>query len=73
MDEWSSEDPIYDRMQAVLGWLNTGTIYADLARDILTGSAGLDWYWINAETDDDKITDLKDEAFGEDLDWILDE
>ena len=40
------------------------------ARDFLTGSAGLDWFFFDEDDDDDKATDLKDEIFANDLIWI---
>lgn len=50
----------------------------DDARDLLTGSQGLDWFFArffaNIDLDDDgrrdRITDLKAGEFADDLDWI---
>ncbi len=58
----------------------TGTVHDDDASDVLTGSAGQDWFFANmvlgSETPDnatqkDKITDLHAAEFAPDLDWIL--
>ena len=51
--------------------LNGTTVLDDGFADKLTGSSGLDWFWFNEEEDNDRATDLKDEAFMADLDWIL--
>lgn len=37
-------------------------------RDVLTGSAGDDWFFLNQDVD--KATDLTDAAFANDLDFI---
>jgi hypothetical protein len=39
--------------------------------DILTGSAGVDWFFYDEGTD--RATDLKDEVFTDDLAWIIGE
>ena len=51
------------------------TVFDDGDRDVLTGSAGVDWFFFNSDPDQDgdRATDLKDEAFGNDLEWILGE
>lgn len=42
--------------------------------DILTGSAGDDWFFFEmSKTSRDRATDLKDEVFANDLDWIMGE
>jgi Ca2+-binding RTX toxin-like protein len=41
----------------------------DDSRDMLTGSNGEDWFFLWSP--EDKATDLKDEVFANDLDWIL--
>jgi len=52
-------------------FLNGTTIFEDLARDILTGSSGMDWFlWEDGE---DKITDLDDEEFDDVRVFILSE
>ena len=54
----------------------SATVRDDNAKDILTGSAGQDWFFANLEiTNDDaviedKITDLNALEFAADLDWI---
>ena len=45
------------------------SIFEDDDKDILTGSAGLDWLFFN--TLQDRATDLDDEIFANDLDFIL--
>ncbi|MBW3597344.1 MAG: CSLREA domain-containing protein [Planctomycetes bacterium] len=48
-----------------------GTVLDDEgeSEDVLTGSAGDDWFFFWAP--EDRATDLKDEVFADDLDWIL--
>jgi hypothetical protein len=41
----------------------------DDSRNVLTGAAGNDWFFF--DRDSDRVTDLRDEAFANDLDWIL--
>jgi CSLREA domain-containing protein len=45
------------------------TLFDDLSEDILTGSAGLDWFLLDGN--EDRITDLQDEIFAKDLEFIL--
>jgi Ca2+-binding RTX toxin-like protein len=45
------------------------TVLDDNSKDVLTGSAGMDWFFCDESSD--KITDLHDEAFANELDWIL--
>lgn len=45
------------------------TIFEDDDEDVLTGSAGSDWFFM--DTQQDRATDLKDEIFANDLDFIL--
>jgi Ca2+-binding RTX toxin-like protein len=82
MDEWTRTDPDaayqqrIDRLMAGVGpdgsvVLDGSTVSRDGAVDMLTGSAGLDWFWFDELDDRDRATDLKDEAFTADLDWIL--
>lgn len=49
------------------------TVFDDDAKDIMTGSAGTDWFFANLEGEGvlDKITDLSDDEFAADLDFIL--
>ena len=46
-----------------------GTVKDDTDKDMLTGSADFDWFFANE--DDDRITDLHDDAFANDIDFIL--
>ncbi|NUQ63575.1 MAG: hypothetical protein HUU20_13955 [Pirellulales bacterium] len=73
MDEWTrtGADATYEqRIALALALLNSGTVWSDGDVDILTGSAGLDWFWFD-EPDRDRATDLRDEVFAHDLDFIL--
>jgi Ca2+-binding RTX toxin-like protein len=45
------------------------TLVDDQAEDILTGSSGLDWFLLSSHQD--RVTDLKDELFADDLAYIL--
>jgi Ca2+-binding RTX toxin-like protein len=53
------------------------TVFDDNAADVLTGSAGVDWFFANLDADGDpniakdKITDLHTGEFAMDIDWIL--
>jgi Ca2+-binding RTX toxin-like protein len=47
----------------------TPTVFDDGARDVLTGSSGLDWFIFN--TDEDKATDPNDEEFDDVRDFVL--
>ena len=81
MLEWTSARTYEDRIKNItdgggtidrensyyyLQWLNT--VQDDQEKDVLTGSAGADWFFANFESD--RVTDLKDEAFAEELDFI---
>ena len=46
-----------------------GTVLDDSEADVLTGSAGIDWFFLNR--DEDKATDPKDEIFANDTQWPL--
>ncbi len=50
------------------------TVHDDRVMDILTGSAGQDWFLFNADGDNnaakDKATDLHASEFGSDIDFI---
>ncbi|MBW3541220.1 MAG: PKD domain-containing protein [Planctomycetes bacterium] len=41
----------------------------EASEDVLTGSAGDDWFFL--WSDEDRATDLEDEVFANDLEWIL--
>ena len=51
-----------------------GTVFDDNAADVLTGSAGQDWFLFNTDGEDgtvkDKATDLHAAEFQLDLDWL---
>ena len=73
MRVWTSADDYQTRTANLNrnGLLLVGqTVLDDVGdRDVLTGSAGIDWFFF--DLDNDKATDLKDEVFANDLDWIL--
>jgi len=48
------------------------TVVDDGAKDILTGSAGVDWFLYNDDGAGvrDRVTDLHDDEFRDDLDFI---
>jgi hypothetical protein len=48
--------------------LNTTTLSNDLDADVLTGSSGYDWFLFDSTHD--RVTDLHDEAFANDLPFI---
>jgi Ca2+-binding RTX toxin-like protein len=48
--------------------LGPTTVGNDVAADVLTGSSGLDWFWF--DPDHDRVTDLHDEAFRDDLVFV---
>ena len=76
MDEWTSSNDYYDRVDylsncedcLILGG-SEATVLDDEAVDQLTGSTGQDWFFANLEEGViDKITDLQDDEFAEDID-----
>ena len=75
MVEWISEPDYYTRIHSLSDptrdyFLRLGeTVTDDDDRDVLTGAAGLDWFFF--DRDNDRATDLKDEVFANDLEWIL--
>ena len=78
ISEWTSGIGTYEQRQDnVRVYLRTDgadpTVFADDSKDVLTGSAGIDWFFANlGETGvTDKITDLSDEEFLPDLEFIL--
>jgi hypothetical protein len=86
MKEWTRTDKTYAERIASLedgtGFnghivLSTGgpnaTVIDDdeSSEDVLTGSAVLDWFFF--KDFEDRATDLKNEVFANDLDWILEE
>ena len=85
--EWTRTDLGYrDRINHLLGAaaggssggangsfnLNDQTVADDNAYDVLTGSAGQDWFFFNFQDGGvkDKVTDLKSSEFATDIDWI---
>jgi hypothetical protein len=48
--------------------LDAGTVVDDGDADVLTGGAGYDWFLFDAARD--RATDLRDEAFTDDLPFI---
>ncbi|HUG91797.1 MAG TPA: hypothetical protein VML55_13245, partial [Planctomycetaceae bacterium] len=78
MAEWTRTDLAHaDRIAHLINggglngdWkLNGSTVGNDDERDILTGSEGDDWFLF--DSDNDRATDLTDEAFADDLEFIL--
>ena len=59
MDEWTSTND-YDTRVANLSATLTDSVSDDDSKDVLTGSAGIDWFFANLEGTGvlDKITDL---------------
>ncbi|MBW3542341.1 MAG: PKD domain-containing protein [Planctomycetes bacterium] len=83
MAEWTSDRAYQTRIENLSG-VGTGerangevflkiddTVRDDEedSQDVLTGSSGGDWFFL--WSDEDRATDLKDEAFANDLDFIL--
>jgi hypothetical protein len=48
--------------------LNATTVFSDLDADVLTGSSGDDWFLFDGQRD--RVTDLHDEAFLDDLPFV---
>jgi len=83
MDEWTSQRTNAQRRLYLLGSTTGGangayylqadvTVFNDVAADVLTGSAGQDWFFANLDSGvKDKITDLSASEFAVDLDFIL--
>ena len=79
MGEWTSEASHADRAVALQSHLlvtdgPSATVFNDGASDVLTGSAGQDWFFAQLDGDGgsvkDKITDLSAAEFAADLDFI---
>jgi Ca2+-binding RTX toxin-like protein len=81
MAEWTRTDRTYpqrvDRLRGsdFTAKLDDTTVFSDAAVDILTGSAGQDWFLFNergdrGDTVKDKVTDLSAAEYSSDLDWI---
>ncbi len=76
MTEWTRTDETAtytERVSNILSWglMSAESLCRDGAADVLTGSAGWDWFFFDGNDDEDRATDLHDEIFGEELDWIL--
>ena len=74
MDRWSGAGEVTERRTAVEDYMtaNSLTVEDDGERDVLTGSSGIDWFFANLDAGVvDKITDLNDDEFADDLDFIL--
>jgi uncharacterized delta-60 repeat protein len=77
VDNMSAEESYLDRIDKLQNGggangsavLNNETVFNDFDDDVLTGSSGLDWFLFDLAND--RATDLKDEVFAADLDWIL--
>ena len=50
-------------------FLNGDTVSKDYDKDVLTGSAGLDWFFFDSSLD--RASDLRDEVFAGDLDFLF--
>jgi autotransporter-associated beta strand protein len=81
MAEWTAAHSYADRIANLRGFLTTdgaaATVHDDGVRDVLTGSAGQDWFFANLVRDAgddashmDKITDLGACEFAQDIDFI---
>ena len=88
MNEWTRADADYGQRVSHLrgdasGGLNgstnlifdgpAATVHDDHAADLLTGSAGQDWFLLNIDGDGgvkDKVTDLHASEFASDIDFI---
>ncbi len=73
MNEWTSDGDLLTRIENLSPTLilNSTVKDADEDVDILTGSAGDDWFFLDLQID--KATDLQDEVFANDLEWIMNE
>ena len=78
---WSSTNSYAVRTETLQGTLRTNetvagsaTVFDDGAADVMTGSAGQDWFFGQLDGGDgrvkDKITDLSSSEFAADLDYI---
>jgi Ca2+-binding RTX toxin-like protein len=73
---WVRDDLTYEERMASLTdatrrggvYLGRETVLNDYDADVLTGASGLDWFWFDAARD--RATDLRDQAFENDLDFI---
>jgi Ca2+-binding RTX toxin-like protein len=74
MTEWTRTDADYlTRVDHLQGHLTDATVFDDNAYDVMTGSAGQDWFFLNQDGDSgvtDKVTDLGAREFANDIDFI---
>jgi hypothetical protein len=82
MDEWTSGHSYANRVNNLTDgsgsvpelndgvYLNATTAFADGEVDVLTGSAGSDWFLFSQDTDQDYATDAKSWEFSDDLPFI---
>jgi Ca2+-binding RTX toxin-like protein len=87
MSEWSSGRSYQTRVDNLAGegtgtrdndsfFLNAVTVFDDADRDVLTGSAGTDWFLFNADgdgsnQDGDRATDVRSSEVVDDIDiWV---
>jgi Ca2+-binding RTX toxin-like protein len=70
MEEWTSERDYETRINHLDETLVLGETVKDQAedQDKLTGSSGDDWFFFDQEND--RATDLSDEVFAGDWDWL---
>lgn len=80
MDVWTSNNSYASRTATLLSTLlvaegSSATVFDDDAYDVLTGSEGQDWFFVQRDGENghvkDKITDLGASEFAADLDWIM--
>ena len=76
VDDWARPDLSNAARIALLGdatqrggvYLGSATVGDDISADVLTGSSGQDWFFFNSTQD--RVTDLHNEAFQNDLAFI---
>ena len=75
MSLWSGTGEANARRLAILDYMSVNALVVtdDTDRDLLTGSAGIDWFFANLQGGGvlDKVTDFDDTAFATDLAFIL--
>jgi virginiamycin B lyase len=79
MEVWTSTQSYAERTTTLMDRFITegdsATVFDDGSHDVLTGSAGQDWFFAQLDDDEgkvkDKITDLSASEFASDLEWIL--
>lgn len=70
MQEWTSNNSYLTRVNNLKWTLQPGETVLDASgdKDVLTGAQGDDWFFFDG--DEDRVTDLHDEVFEDDLDWV---